>query len=64
MILAGEHDPVATVPAARRLSAALPAARLHVVPDVGHGVFREDPDQACALLRDFLAGIEWTWTRG
>ncbi|GAA4521743.1 hypothetical protein GCM10023191_100370 [Actinoallomurus oryzae] len=64
MILAGEHDPVATVPAARRLAAALPAARLNVVPDVGHGIFREDPDQACALLRDFLAGIEWTWTRG
>jgi proline iminopeptidase len=57
LILAGEHDPVATVSAARRLEAALTGtdARLHVLPDAGHGAFREAPYQAFALLRDFLA---------
>jgi len=63
MILAGAHDPVATDSAARRLAAALPDAALHVLPDAGHGIFREDPGRACALLRDFVGAIEWTRTR-
>ena len=60
LILAGEHDPVATVSAARRLDAALDAVgaphSLHVFPDAGHGVFREAPERALALLRDFVEG--------
>ena len=56
MILTGEHDPVATAPAARRLAAALPGARPHAFSDAGHGIFREDPDRACALLGEFLTG--------
>jgi pimeloyl-ACP methyl ester carboxylesterase len=57
LILAGEHDPVATASTARRLAAALPNtdARLHVFPDAGHGIFRETPEKSCALLRAFLA---------
>jgi pimeloyl-ACP methyl ester carboxylesterase len=57
LILNGEDDPVATASAARELAAALPeaAAELHVLPATGHGVFREDPDRAIALLRDFVA---------
>jgi pimeloyl-ACP methyl ester carboxylesterase len=56
LVLAGEHDPVATVPAARRLAEALTnvTARLYVLPDAGHGVFREVPDQSFALLRSFV----------
>ena len=48
--------PFARVSAARRLAAALHRtdARLHVFPDLGHGLFREDPDASCAVLRDFL----------
>jgi pimeloyl-ACP methyl ester carboxylesterase len=56
MILAGEHDPVATASAARRLAAELPGVRLHVLPGAGHGIFREDPERACALLQEFLMG--------
>ena len=56
MILAGEHDPVATVSAARRLAAELPGTRLHVLPGAGHGIFREDPARACALLQEFVMG--------
>jgi pimeloyl-ACP methyl ester carboxylesterase len=57
MMLAGEHDPVATVSAARRLVSALTRteARLHVFPHAGHGIFREHPAAACSLLADFLA---------
>ena len=53
LIVNGEDDPVATVSAARRLAGALPDADLRVLPGTGHGVFREDPDGAVGLLRDF-----------
>jgi pimeloyl-ACP methyl ester carboxylesterase len=56
MILADEHDPVATASAARRDAAELPGAGLHVLPGAGHGIFREDPERACALLQEFLMG--------
>jgi pimeloyl-ACP methyl ester carboxylesterase len=49
-----QHDPVAS--AARRLAAELPGAGLHVLPGAGHGIFREDPERACALLQEFLMG--------
>ncbi|MGI8328390.1 alpha/beta fold hydrolase [Actinomadura scrupuli] len=56
LILAGEHDPVATAAQARRLAGALTNAdvRLHVLPETGHGVFRETPEGSLALLRDFV----------
>jgi pimeloyl-ACP methyl ester carboxylesterase len=57
LVLAGEHDPVATASSAKRLTAGLThadAARLHVLPDSGHGVFRESPDRAFELLREFV----------
>lgn len=58
LILNGEDDPVATVSAARRLAGALPNTDpgLRVLPGTGHGIFREAPDEAIALLRGFLAG--------
>ncbi|MEV0322883.1 alpha/beta fold hydrolase [Streptomyces sp. NPDC050658] len=58
LVLAGEHDPVATASAAERLTAGLTNAKtdLHVLPDTGHGVFRESPDRAFALLRAFVDG--------
>lgn len=56
LVLAGEHDPVATASAARRLTSALTnaAASLHVVPHAGHGAFREAPERCIALLRGFV----------
>jgi pimeloyl-ACP methyl ester carboxylesterase len=56
LVLAGEHDPVATAASAERLAAGLTnaSARLHVLPDIGHGAFREDPDRSFGLLRDFV----------
>lgn len=56
LILAGEDDPVSPVAAARRVtSSSRPSALdLHVFAGVGHGVFRQAPAQAFALLRAFL----------
>ncbi|MGW9209278.1 alpha/beta fold hydrolase [Embleya sp. NPDC055664] len=58
LVLAGEHDPVTTASAARRLAAGLVNAetRLHVLPDAGHGAFREAPERSLAVLRAFLSG--------
>ncbi|WP_433176322.1 alpha/beta fold hydrolase [Actinoallomurus sp. CA-150999] len=56
LVLSGADDPVATESAARRVAAGLTNAsvQLHVLPNTGHGVFREVPDQAFPLLRDFV----------
>jgi pimeloyl-ACP methyl ester carboxylesterase len=60
LVLAGEDDPASPVASTRRAlsSARNPAVTLHAFPDVGHGVFRQVPHQAFALLRDFLPEAE------
>lgn len=56
LILAGEDDPATPVASTRRVISAArhPALELHVFASVGHGVFRQAPAQASALLRAFL----------
>jgi pimeloyl-ACP methyl ester carboxylesterase len=56
LILAGADDPVCPAAGADRLAALLINARVerHVLPDVGHGVFRQAPDEAFALVRAWL----------
>ena len=56
LVLAGEEDPVCPVEDARDIAAALPAAltRFASVPGAGHGTWRDKPQEAFALLRDFL----------
>ena len=57
LVLGGEDDPASPVTCARRVtsSAQHPALGFHVFADVGHGVFRQAPAQAFALLHAFLA---------
>ena len=57
LILAGADDPVSPAVGAERLAALLvnAPATAHVLPGIGHGVFRQDPERAFALLRAFLA---------
>ena len=31
-----------------------PGSRLEVFPDAGHGVFRDQPTEALAVIRDFV----------
>ena len=57
LVLAGAHDPITPLACAEEIAAALPPGlgRLEVFDDAGHGVHRDDPDRAEAVLRTFLA---------
>jgi len=56
LILAGGEDPITPVACAEAIAAALPAgiARLELFKDAGHGVHRDEPERAEAVLREFL----------
>jgi pimeloyl-ACP methyl ester carboxylesterase len=56
LILAGADDPVCPAVGAGRLAAQLTHATAdsHVLPGVGHGVFRHRPEHALTLVRTFL----------
>jgi proline iminopeptidase len=56
LVLAGDDDPVAPAAAARRLVTALTNApvTLKIFGGVGHGVFRQAPQQALTHVRRFL----------
>lgn len=56
LVLAGDQDPVCPLEDMQEIAQALPAtlARLAVVPGAGHGSWRDCPQQAYALLRDFI----------
>jgi pimeloyl-ACP methyl ester carboxylesterase len=58
LVLAGGYDPVTPVSCAREIFDALPPAnrRLEVFETAGHGVYRDEPDRAEVLLRDFFTG--------
>ena len=57
LVLAGEQDPVCPLADARDIAAAIPAphAELVSLPDAGHGVWRDQPAPAFAVLRRFVA---------
>jgi pimeloyl-ACP methyl ester carboxylesterase len=57
LLLAGGQDPVCPVEIMREMAALVPPdhAQLHVLDRCGHGVFRDDPERAFALLRAFIA---------
>jgi pimeloyl-ACP methyl ester carboxylesterase len=54
LILAGELDPMTTVADHEELAAAIPGSRLELFQDAGHRVFRDKPDEALAVIRDFV----------
>lgn len=57
LVMAGELDPVCPLEDARDIAAALPAQwrRFKSFPGIGHGAWREQPDAALAVLREFIA---------
>lgn len=57
LVLAGGYDPITPVSCAREIHDALPPAhrRLEVFEGAGHGVYRDEPERAEKLLREFLA---------
>ncbi len=55
LVLGGAHDPLVRPRNARILARAIPGARLHVV-DGGHLFLLEQPEDACPVIEEFLAG--------
>lgn len=58
LILLGEQEQVAPLPAARALKAGIPHAQLCVIPSAGHLPFLEQPAAFNAALLEFVAGLE------
>jgi pimeloyl-ACP methyl ester carboxylesterase len=54
LILAGALDPITTLADHEDLAAAIPGSRLEVFPDAGHGVFRDKPEDALRVIREFV----------
>jgi proline iminopeptidase len=54
LILAGELDPVTTVADHQEMAAGIVGSRLEVFAEAGHGVFRDEPERALALIREFV----------
>lgn len=53
LVLGGELDPITPVADSEDIAAAIPNAELVIVEGAGHGVFRDKPDEALALIREF-----------
>ena len=56
LVLAGEVDPITPVADLEDLAAGIAGSWLEVFPDAGHGVFRDKPEEALALVRAFALG--------
>lgn len=57
LLLAGEQDPAAPARTMERMAAAIPGARLVVIPRAGHLIHLEQPGAFNAALTDFLASV-------
>lgn len=57
LVIAGEHDPIATPAHATAMAAAIPGARLHIIPGAGHVSNIEAPAAFNAALGRFLDGL-------
>jgi proline iminopeptidase len=57
LVMAGEQDPVTPLQDAQDIAAAIPApwGRLVTFANAGHGAWRDEPDAAIAVLREFVA---------
>ncbi|HEY0302009.1 MAG TPA: alpha/beta hydrolase [Rhizomicrobium sp.] len=58
LVLGGGYDPITPATCAREIHEALPPAlrRLEIFETAGHGVYRDEPERAEAVLREFFAG--------
>lgn len=56
LVMAGEQDPVCPLADSQDIAAALPPewSRLVSFPNSGHGAWRDEPDAAFAVLREFI----------
>jgi proline iminopeptidase len=54
LVLGGELDPITPVADAQDIAAAIPQAEVRIFEGAGHGVFRDQPEEAIALIREFV----------
>ncbi len=57
LVVWGEEDQFAPVAGAHRFVRELPGARLEVLPGTGHFVWEDAPQEAAAVVVDFLSGV-------
>ena len=56
LVMAGEEDPICPLADSEEIAAALPASwvRFARFPDAGHGAWRDEPQAAFTVLREFV----------
>jgi len=54
LVLGGELDPITPVADSEDIAGAIPQAEVRIVAGAGHGVFRDKPEEALALIREFV----------
>ena len=54
LVLGGELDPITPVADSEDIAAAIPQAELRMFEGAGHGVFRDQPEEAIAVIREFV----------
>jgi pimeloyl-ACP methyl ester carboxylesterase len=57
LILWGASDRLIPVEHGRRYQELIPGAELHLIPEAGHVVFREQPERAAQAILDFLGRV-------
>ena len=58
LILWGASDRLIPVEHGRRYQELIPGAELHVIPEAGHAVLREQPERGAQVITDFVARHE------
>ena len=58
LLIWGAHDPIVPLSVGQRLAAALPHARLEIVPDCGHVPQEEAPEETVRLVESFLGTMK------
>jgi pimeloyl-ACP methyl ester carboxylesterase len=54
LVIGGELDPITPVADSQDIAAAIPHAEVRIFEGAGHGVFRDQPEEAVAVIRDFV----------
>jgi pimeloyl-ACP methyl ester carboxylesterase len=63
LVVCGAEDVMTPVRSAQFLAAAIPGARLEIIPDAGHMVMIEQPDAAAAVLARFVSELPYSSVR-
>jgi pimeloyl-ACP methyl ester carboxylesterase len=54
LVLGGELDPITPVADSHDIASAIPQAEVRIFEGAGHGVFRDQPEEAVAVIREFM----------